>query len=159
MTNATQDGSRARPAAAFVVALASCAVALASGSSCSGEGGVTTYTAIHPSTVGGGAPVVATCVDAGTVAFVGDGCFGGGSNASTTYVPSGCSVQMKWSTGACTGTLTGPANAFDGGCQANSAPSTVLACNGNTFPGRLTCTNPGLPSCNISFCTLSSCPP
>jgi hypothetical protein len=109
--------------------------------------------------VGGGAPVVATCVDAGPVAFVGDGCFGASSNAPITYLPSGCTVQMKWSTGACNGTLTGPANAFDGGCQASSAPSTVMACNGITFPGRLTCTNPGLPSCNISFCTQASCPP
>src|SRR5258708_28613978 len=98
MTNATQDGSRARPAAAFVVALASCAVALASGSSCSGGGGVTTYTAIHPSTVGGGAPVVATCVDARTVAFVGAVCFGCGSLASTTYRPPSCPVHMKLAT-------------------------------------------------------------
>src|ERR1700694_250754 len=154
MANALRDGSRARFAGPFLVALASCAVAFAAGSSCGGGGGVT-YAGGAPSVpvgsggapldggsdggdggLDGGIPPGTGCVDAGPVTFVVDGCFSNDAGSPMTYLPTGCSVSMSWTPGSCTGTLTGPANAFDGGCQGSS----IVACTGSTFPGSLPCT-------------------
>jgi hypothetical protein len=175
MASALRDGSQARFAGPFVVAFASCAVAFAAGSSCGGGGGVTYTGGASSVPIGsggapldggsdggdagldGGIPPGTGCVDAGQVAFVGDGCFANGTTISTSYLPSGCQVAMNWSAGACTGTLTGPANAFDGGCQGSG--SGLLTCRGNTFPGLVTCVDAGLQPCSIRFCTQSSCAP
>src|ERR1700694_5260102 len=113
MANALRDGSRARFAGPFLVALASCAVAFAAGSSCGGGGGVT-YAGGAPSVpvgsggapldggsdggdggLDGGIPPGTGCVDAGQVVSVADGCFGSGPNIPTSYLPSGCTVQMN----------------------------------------------------------------
>ena len=174
MANDRTTAQRARP---LLAALACTGVVFAAAGSC-GEGAVHYYTGAGDGAVGipvsGGGPVPLPgadggdggrdggdggldggCVDAGQVAFVGDGCFGNGQTYPAAHLPSGCTVVVEWSVGRCSGTLTGPANAFDGGCVGSS----FMACTGSTFPGRLTCTSPGLPSCNIQFCTQPSCLP
>jgi hypothetical protein len=97
------------------------------------------------------------CVDAGPVTFVVDGCFSNDAGSSTTsYLPNGCSVSMTWAPGSCTGTLSGPNDAFDGGCQGTG--TAVLPCTGSAFPGSLTCTG-GQQPCAIRFCAKQGCVP
>jgi hypothetical protein len=177
MANALRDGSRARFAGPFAVAFASCAVAFAAGSSCGGGGGVT-YAGGAPSVpvgsggapldggdgggdggdagLDGGIPPGTGCVDAGPVTFVVDGCFSNDAGSPTSYLPTGCSVSMIWGPSSCTGTLSGPSDAFDGGCL--GAGTALLTCTGSAFPGSLTCVG-GLQPCAIRFCAKQGCVP
>lgn len=88
------------------------------------------------------------CVDAGSVTHVTDNCFNGAST-TTAYLPSGCNVQMTWTSGSCSGTLSGASDSFDGGCAGSGM--TTAPCAGPTFPGTITCATDAGSSCTITF--------
>jgi len=66
-----------------------------------------------------------------------DGCFGNAPTTATGTVNTvNCSIDISLgtSTGPCRGTVSGPSNAFDGGCQ-----SGFYTCKSPSLPGTLTC--------------------
>jgi hypothetical protein len=68
-----------------------------------------------------------------------------------TVIESACQVAMDWGQSNCTGVLSGPQNAFDGGCAG-------LPCTSPSIPGTITCQTAG-GTCTIQICNASGCSP
>ncbi|GAC1340900.1 MAG: hypothetical protein NVS2B9_19280 [Myxococcales bacterium] len=102
--------------------------------------------------------------DAGCVPFarpinaVNDQCSLTGPGAAyMTRQDAGCGATLATTIYTCTGTLTGPSNAFTALCK-SSAPD--LLCASATTPGRLGCQQAdGGGACTIAICDTGTCLP
>jgi hypothetical protein len=88
-----------------------------------------------------------------------DGCQGNvAATASGTVNTTNCTIELSLSTAStpCIGSVSGPNNAFDGGCE-----GALLLCSSSSLPGTLTCTieDGGAGICSIKICDAgTTCP-
>jgi len=103
---------------------------------------------------GGDAGACAALTLAGVPAF--DNCAGNvAATASGTVNTGNCTIEISLSTTStpCVGSVSGPSNAFDGGCE-----GALLTCTSASLPGTLNCSfSTGI--CSIKICDAgAACP-
>ena len=102
----------------------------------------------------GDAGACAALTLAGVPAF--DGCAGNvPATASGTVNTDNCTIEISLNTAStpCIGSVSGPNDAFDGGCQGAG-----FACTSSSLPGTLNCTF-GTGICSIKICDAgAACP-
>jgi hypothetical protein len=153
-------------APAFALALLCACSGYTSGDSSGGGGGVGNADSGQPDGGDGGADAGDAGSDAGTdggcVALtlngVGaiDGCHASASTSATGTVNlANCTIDIVIPTflGPCSGTVSGPSDAFDGGCAGGS-----FTCTSPSLPGDMTCTAAGPIICVVRICDAGTCP-
>jgi hypothetical protein len=94
---------------------------------------------------GGCAGALARPVAAGN-----DRCFGIGQPEGAELIDETCNATLFLSgVDVCNGELSGPANAFNGGCG-------NLACSSSSLPGRIVCQLVDGGTCNVDVCASST---
>ena len=85
-----------------------------------------------------------------------DGCHGNAATSATgTVNTTNCTIvfSVPGFLGPCAGTVSGPSDAFDGGCEGST-----YVCTSPSLPGDMTCTYAGPSICTVRICDAGACP-